>query len=83
MAGPYGLTRAALLTDGASCVVDRYGVTDWSGLLDALDAYGPHYVVELARKAEQADPNGFQRPRPKPHDDAMIAYWRSPPEVHP
>jgi len=81
--GPHRLTRAALLTDGASCVVDQYSLTDWPGLLDLLDAHGPHHVVELARTIEQADPNGYERPRPKPHDDATIAYCLLPQEVHP
>ncbi len=74
LAGPEKLTRAALLTDGASCVVDQYALTDWRGLLDMLDSPGPHHVVELARATEQADPEGYERPRPKPHDDATIAY---------
>jgi hypothetical protein len=77
------LTRAALLTDGASCVVDQYELTDWRGLLEILHTHGPHHVVDLARAAELADPNGYQRPRPKHHDDATIAYCLFDPEVQP
>jgi hypothetical protein len=81
--GPERLTRAALLTDGASCVVDQYALTDWRGLLDMLHSHGPQHVVELLRTTELADPNGYERPRPKPHDDATIAYCAFPQEVQP
>jgi hypothetical protein len=81
--GPDRLTRAALLTDGASCVVDQYGLTDWRGLLDMLHTQGPHHVVDLLRATELVDPNGYQRPRPKHHDDATIAYCLFHQEVQP
>lgn len=74
--GPGGLTRAALLTDGASCVVDRYDRVDWPGLLDLVESKGAHEVVALARAAERDDPDGLRWPRPKRHDDATVAYCR-------
>jgi hypothetical protein len=83
LTGTDRLTRAALLTDGASCVVDQYALTDWLGLLDVLQSHGPHHVVELVRATELADPYGYQRPRPKHHDDATIAYCLFPQEVQP
>jgi hypothetical protein len=83
LAGAHRLTRATLLTDGASCVVDQYGLTDWPGLLDLLQSHGPQHVVELVRATELADPNGYERPRPKHHDDATIAYCLFPREVQP
>jgi hypothetical protein len=79
--GPDRLSRAALLTDGVSCVVDTYRLTDWKGLLDLADARGPDHVVALARSAEGADPEGGERPRLKPHDDATIVYRSLPPEA--
>ncbi len=81
--GPDRLSRAALLTDGVSCVVDTYRLTDWKGLLDLAAARGPDHVVALARSAEGADPEGCQRPRLKPHDDATIVYRTLPPEARP
>jgi hypothetical protein len=83
LGGADRLTRAALLTDGASCVVDQYALTDWRGLLEMLHLHGPHHVVALARATELADPDGYRRPRPKHHDDATIAYCRFDQEVHP
>jgi len=71
-----GLVRAALLTDGASCVVDQYDLTDWPGLLDLIETHGAGHVVDLARDTERADPDGSARPRPKRHDDATVAYCR-------
>jgi len=81
--GPRRLTRAALMTDGASCLVDQYHLTDWKGLLDLAHTHGPHHVIDLARSTERADSNGYQRPRPKAHDDGTIAYCVLSPEVHP
>jgi len=83
LTGPERLTRAALMTDGASCVVDQYALTDWQGLLDMLHSNGPHHVVELARATERADPHGYALPRSKPHDDATIAYCVFSSEVRP
>jgi len=68
--GPDRLRRAALLTDGAACVVDDYHLLDWPATLDALADNGPDDVIELARSFERAHPEG----RPKIHDDATIVY---------
>ena len=75
------LTRAALMTDGVSCVVDTYRLTDWRGLLDLAGSRGPDHLVGLARSAEGADPAGAERPRLKAHDDATIVFRTLPPEV--
>ncbi|HEX5595102.1 MAG TPA: hypothetical protein VFX61_03630 [Micromonosporaceae bacterium] len=74
--GPQALERTALLTDGASCVVDSYHLTDWAGLLDLIQAHGTARIVELARDVERADPQGREHRRPKLHDDATVAYCR-------
>ncbi len=71
---PGGVTRAALLTDGASCLVDRYGLADWRGLLDLLDREGPGGVLDRVRRAEDGDPVGERWPRYKRSDDATVAY---------
>ncbi|MET8680201.1 protein phosphatase 2C domain-containing protein [Streptomyces sp. NPDC004647] len=68
--------RAALMTDGVSCAVDRYGLTDWPGLLDDLDRAGPEAAIQRIRRAEAEDPDGIRWARGKTHDDAAIAYCR-------
>jgi hypothetical protein len=59
--------RAALLSDGAARLVDRFRLVDWHELLDLLDADGPGELIraELAETdAERATRRGKQ------HDDA-------------
>jgi hypothetical protein len=55
----------ALLTDGVTRLVERFGHT-WAGLLDALWRDGPDHVIDLVRAAERAAPATFG----KTHDDA-------------
>lgn len=78
--GSEGLTRAALLTDGASRAVDTFALSDWPGLLDLLDTQGPAELIRQVRIAERVDP---ERPRFKRHDDATAAYCRFLPEPTP
>jgi hypothetical protein len=78
--GPHRLTRAALLTDGASCAVDSFGLLDLPALLDLLDQYGPAELIRRVRAVERAAPG---RPRYKRHDDATAAYCRFPQEDRP
>ncbi|QNE18225.1 integrase [Kribbella qitaiheensis] len=72
--------RAALLTDGASAAVDTYGLTDWHGLLNLLDAAGPNGLLESVRKIEADDPAAQRYPRIKRSDDATVAYLTGAPE---
>jgi hypothetical protein len=61
-----GVTRAALLTDGVTRLVERYGVT-WAELFGALEGPdGPAAVIRRVREAERAAP----APLGKRHDDA-------------
>lgn len=76
LAGPSPLRRAALLTDGASCAVDAFGLFDWPQLLDTLDQDGPGYLISTVRAVERADAEGRTRPRHKRHDDATAVYCR-------
>ncbi|GAA1866483.1 hypothetical protein [Asanoa iriomotensis] len=71
--GTGALRRAALLTDGASCIVDQFGLLDWSQLLDLLTDKGPQELIDRVRAAEAADGDGYTRPRYKRHDDATAA----------
>ncbi|GIF70973.1 protein phosphatase 2C domain-containing protein [Asanoa siamensis] len=68
------MTSAALLSDGASRIADRFHLADWSEVLRLLSTDGPTEVINRVRDAERKDPDGKQWPRGKTHDDATIAY---------
>jgi hypothetical protein len=73
LTGPGRVRRAILLTDGASCAVERFGLLDWPGLLDLVTEHGPRELIRRVRAAEIADAAGEHQPRYKRHDDASIA----------
>ncbi|WP_034271732.1 hypothetical protein [Actinospica robiniae] len=64
------LKRAAILSDGASCLAEDYHQTDWTGLLDLLHTHGPEHLIHQVRQAEATDPTGTKWPRYKAGDDA-------------
>lgn len=68
------VTRAAVLSDGASCLVDRYATIDWPQLMDLLDERGPAEVIAQVRQAEAEDPLGNRWPRYKRSDDATVIF---------
>lgn len=68
--------RAALLSDGASALVEVYGLADWTKLLAILEADGPDELISLARGAEASDPLGARWPRYKRSDDATAVFCR-------
>lgn len=65
--------RVAVLTDGASCVVDAYRNLQWGTMLDWVQDRGPRNLISHIRKLERSDPEGAQWPRFKPSDDATVA----------
>jgi hypothetical protein len=67
------VSRAALLSDGVSCLVELYAVVDWMELLDILQQ-GPTHVISRVREVEDADPIGARWPRYKRSDDATVAF---------
>jgi hypothetical protein len=69
-----GLPRAAVLSDGATRLVDRFGLLDWQSFLDILAEQGPDAIIQKVRAAEASDPDGRRWPRGKRHDDASAAY---------
>ncbi|MGI5213066.1 hypothetical protein [Plantactinospora sp. CA-290183] len=76
--GPERVRRAALLTDGASCAVERFGLFDWRELLDLLTDVGP---AELIRQVRLAEANDAQRhPGFKRYDDATAVFCGFDPE---
>ncbi|MFF5211691.1 protein phosphatase 2C domain-containing protein [Streptosporangium sp. NPDC000396] len=67
---------AALLSDGASRLVDRFHLATWRQVLDLLDGSGPEELIRRVRDAEHDDPDGSRWPRGKTFDDATAAYCR-------
>jgi hypothetical protein len=65
---------AAVLSDGASRLVDRFGLARWEDVLKTLDTLGPCDLLRQVRGAENSDPDGSRWPRGKVHDDGTVAY---------
>ncbi|MEV6347470.1 hypothetical protein [Actinoplanes sp. NPDC051851] len=61
-----GVNSAALLSNGASRLVDTFHLADWAGALALLASSGPDELLRRVRRAE-AD-------RAHPSDDATIAF---------
>ncbi|WP_067185488.1 protein phosphatase 2C domain-containing protein [Microtetraspora niveoalba] len=68
------IRAAALLSDGASRLVDRFHLATWRDILDILDQHGPGELICRVREAEHSDPHGERWPRGKSHDDATAAH---------
>ncbi|MYS82483.1 hypothetical protein [Embleya scabrispora] len=64
----------AALSDGASRLVDRYGLSDWDRLMTTLRHFGPAELLARVRAAETSDADGSRWPRAKICDDAT-AVW--------
>jgi hypothetical protein len=80
------LQRAALVSDGASAIVDTYRVWTWVEFLDALDRTGSSRTLAAVRETEAEDPDGSRWPRYKASDDASVllfAPWGPGREEHP
>jgi hypothetical protein len=71
------LRGVALLSDGASRLVDRFHLADWDDVLKLLREIGPQEVITQVRAAEDADPSGERWPRGKSRDDATVIYASS------
>lgn len=68
------LQAAALLSDGASRLVDLFALATWAQLMDLLHHQGPRELIRRVRQAERSDPQGRRWPRAKAFDDATAAY---------
>jgi hypothetical protein len=63
--------RAALLSDGAARLVERFDLMDWPELLDLLVTDGPASLIRRTRQAERAETDAERTTRRgKQHDDA-------------
>ena len=65
--GSRPLADLALLSNGASRIVDPYALTDWPGVMELLSASGPAEIIRRVREAER----GVDARTP---DDATVAY---------
>jgi hypothetical protein len=74
---PDQVRRAAVLTDGASRLVDSFGVATWDQLLDQLATEGPARLIARVRELERSDLAGARWPRYKASDDATAVYMGS------
>ena len=65
------IRRAALLSDGAARLVERFQLADWQQLLDLLSTEGPEELIRRTRQSELAETNAERAGRRgKRHDDA-------------
>jgi hypothetical protein len=46
------LTGAVLLSNGASRIVDRFRLADWTGVMAVLASSGPAEIIHRVRQAE-------------------------------
>jgi hypothetical protein len=68
------LLAVALLSDGASRLVDRFKLATWPQALEILAHKGPDELIAQVRTAERADDSGRRWPRGKTYDDATAVY---------
>jgi len=73
------LDGAVLLSNGASRVVDPYGLLDWRACMQVLHSTGPHAFLRRLRQHEEGRPDG------PPVDDASVTFadFRRPPRGQP
>lgn len=67
------VTGFTMLSDGASRLVDRFHLADWTEALKLIRDHGPAALIREVRTAELSDINGQRWPRGKAHDDAAVA----------
>ncbi|MFD9460554.1 hypothetical protein [Streptomyces sp. NPDC060027] len=65
---------AAVLSDGAACLVTDYAQSTWPEVFATLRAGGPRELIDTVRKVEATDPRGQRWPRYKSGDDASVAF---------
>ena len=75
LAGSNAVSRAALLTDGASRIIDIYGTLTWKSALDLMAAAGPADLLGKLREVERADQAARTYPRIKLSDDATAIFF--------
>ncbi|ADD40086.1 hypothetical protein [Stackebrandtia nassauensis] len=71
--GTEQVRRAIVASDGATRLVDRFGILTWTELLDLASSGGPEEVINQTRTAETTDLECKKWPRGRAHDDATLA----------
>jgi hypothetical protein len=71
------LAGVALLSNGASRIVDPYGLADWPDVVGLLRAKGPAEIIRRVRNAEAGGSSAGFQPTAKAADDATAAYCTS------
>ena len=66
--------RFAILSDGATRLVDTFKTRDWPAILDLLATDGPSVLIQDVRASERADADATTWPRNKISDDATVVY---------
>jgi hypothetical protein len=69
------LASVALMSDGASRLIERYRQATWARISAILADSGPDALIGEVRAIEAADPIGERWPRSKLRDDATAVYW--------
>lgn len=69
------LSAVTLLTDGATRMVDVFGLLTWQEALRFLRERGPGELITETRNIEASDSDCLRWPRSKTSDDATAAYW--------
>jgi hypothetical protein len=69
------LNSVTLLSDGATRLIDRFGLASWEETLALLDFAGPDELIRRTREVEESDPDGRRWPRGKAYDDATALHW--------
>ncbi|MCZ9338495.1 integrase, partial [Streptomyces sp. TRM76130] len=69
------MASVTLLSDGATRLVDKFGLADWRDVLTALGSSGPDGLIRRVREVEDGDPDGRRWPRGKARDDATVLHW--------
>lgn len=69
------VASVSVMTDGATRLVDLFGLHTWAETLHVLNAEGPAGLIRQTREAEAADPDGKRWPRGKTRDDATAVHW--------
>jgi len=65
---------AAVMTDGASIICDRFHVFDWPQVFSVLHETGPGGLIRDVREQELSDSTGERWSRSKVHDDATAVF---------
>jgi hypothetical protein len=68
------IRRMAILSDGATRVVELFGLFDWPKVMHLLSSLCPRELISQVRLAEERDPLGEAHPRNKKSDDATVLF---------